>query len=124
MSQTRIHSRKILFLGVVASLVMLMSTLVLPRASATTPDDGSVLPFPPTPMASVAKPRLQDSTMKWPDEPQRLPKDTPNILIVMLDKHAFQGHQADGLLLRRYAQSDGRLVAEAYQARQDFGQPR
>jgi hypothetical protein len=28
---------------------------------------------------------LQDSTMKWPEIPQRLPKDAPNILIVMLD---------------------------------------
>ena len=38
-------------------------------------DDGSVLPFPPTPMDSVANPRLQDSTMKWPADPQRLPAD-------------------------------------------------
>jgi arylsulfatase A-like enzyme len=52
-------------------------------------DDGSVLPFPPTPMASVVKPRLQDSTMKWPDDPQRLPEDAPNILIVMLDDTGF-----------------------------------
>ena len=57
---------------------------------AATPDDGSVLPFPPTPMsASVAKPRLQDSTMKWPAQPQRLAKDAPNILIVLLDDIGF-----------------------------------
>ena len=30
------------------------------------PADGSVLPFPPAPMAGVAAPRLQDSTMIWP----------------------------------------------------------
>ena len=52
-------------------------------------DDGSVLPFPPTPMESVVKPRLQDSTMKWPRQPQRLPEDAPNILIVLLDDVGF-----------------------------------
>jgi len=51
--------------------------------------DGSVLPFPPTPMAGVAKPRLQDSTPKWPAQPQRLPKDAPNILIVLIDDVGF-----------------------------------
>lgn len=48
-------------------------------------DDGTTLPFPAAPMASKAERRLQDSTMKWPDEPQRLPDDPPNILIVLLD---------------------------------------
>ncbi len=40
-------------------------------------------------MAGEAKPRLQDSTMKWPDEPQRLPKDAPSILIVLIDDVGF-----------------------------------
>lgn len=52
-------------------------------------DDGSVLPFPPRPSVGVTKPRLQDSTMKWPAEPQRLPKGAPNILIIMLDDVGF-----------------------------------
>jgi arylsulfatase A-like enzyme len=53
-------------------------------------DDGSVLPFPPTPLSeSVAAPRLQDAKMKWPAQPQRLPKDAPNILIVLLDDVGF-----------------------------------
>lgn len=52
-------------------------------------NDGSILPFSPTPMSSVVKPRLQDSTMKWPAEPQRLAKDAPNILIVLLDDTGF-----------------------------------
>ncbi|MFY9944133.1 MAG: sulfatase-like hydrolase/transferase, partial [Desulfobacterales bacterium] len=56
---------------------------------AAAPEDGSVLPFPPTPMAGVAKPRLQDSTMQWPEMPQRLPKGAPNILIVLLDDVGF-----------------------------------
>ncbi len=33
-------------------------------AEVAVPDDGSVLPFPPPASSSVAKPRLQDSTMK------------------------------------------------------------
>lgn len=53
------------------------------------PKDGSVLPFPPTPLKSVIEPSLQDSTMQWPDEPQRLPADAPNILIVLLDDVGF-----------------------------------
>jgi arylsulfatase A-like enzyme len=89
MSRTRIRSVSVRGLGSVAFLVTLMSALVLPRASAATPDDGAVLPFPPTPMAGVDKPRLQDSTMKWPEAPQRLPKDAPNILIVLLDDVGF-----------------------------------
>jgi arylsulfatase A-like enzyme len=58
-------------------------------AMDTTASDGSVLPFPPVPMAGESKARLQDSTMKWPEQPQRLPKDAPNILIVMLDDVGF-----------------------------------
>lgn len=65
-------------------------------ASAATPNDGSVLPFPPEPMAGVTKQRLQDSTMKWPEQPQRLPKDAPNILIVLLDDVGFGVSEAFG----------------------------
>jgi arylsulfatase A-like enzyme len=56
---------------------------------APVPSDGSVLPFPPTPMAGVAAPRLQDSTMIWPEEVQPLPEGAPNILIVLLDDIGF-----------------------------------
>jgi arylsulfatase len=58
-------------------------------ASGATPNDGSVLPFPPTPMESVTRPRLQDSKMKWPAPPRRLPKDAPNILIILIDDVGF-----------------------------------
>ena len=53
------------------------------------PTDGSVLPFPPEPMAGTAARRLQDSTMQWPAPVQRLPEDAPNILIVLLDDVGF-----------------------------------
>lgn len=52
-------------------------------------DNGEVLPFPPTPMASKTAPKLQNSTMKWPEEPKRLPEDAPNIVIVLLDDVGF-----------------------------------
>jgi arylsulfatase len=61
----------------------------LVAGAAPPPTDGSVLPFPPQPMAGVAKPRLQDSTMKWPAPVPHLPKDAPNIVIVLLDDVGF-----------------------------------
>jgi arylsulfatase len=68
--------------------VLLYPLIAWPVAAAG-PDDGSVLPFPLVPMESVIKPRLQDSTMKWPASPQRLPKDAPNILIILIDDVGF-----------------------------------
>ena len=53
------------------------------------PKDGSVLPFPPQPMDSIVKPRMQDSTMKWPAPVKRLPDGAPNVLIVLLDDVGF-----------------------------------
>lgn len=64
--------------------------------SLATPNDGSVLPFAPTPMASTVAPRLQDSTMKWPELPKRIPDNAPNILIVMLDDVGFGVSEAFG----------------------------
>lgn len=74
--------------------------LVAASHAASAPDDGSVLPFPPRPMAGVAKPRLQDSTMKWPAPAQRLPKDAPNILIVLLDDVGFGVAESFGGMVR------------------------
>ena len=51
--------------------------------------DGSVLPFPPTPSASTAGVTLQQSKHKRRVEKSRLPKDAPNILIVLLDDVGF-----------------------------------
>jgi len=56
---------------------------------APTPNDGSVLPFPPTPSASVAGPTLQESKHQRRVEPDRLPKDAPNILMILLDDVGF-----------------------------------
>ena len=72
------------------SLLILTLLALTTAAVAETTNNGSVLPFPPTPMSdSVAKPRLQDSKMQWPQEPSRLPADAPNILIVLIDDVGF-----------------------------------
>jgi arylsulfatase len=89
MSGTFMHSGSIRFLEAVACLIMLLLALVPTQVSAATPDDGSILPFPPTPTASVAGATLQDSTMTWRKEPQRLKPDAPNILIVLIDDVGF-----------------------------------
>ncbi|WP_246146478.1 sulfatase-like hydrolase/transferase [Rubripirellula lacrimiformis] len=60
-----------------------------PLVAQSQPSDGSVLPFPPQPMAGITKARMQDSTMQWPEQPQRLPKDAPNVLVVLIDDVGF-----------------------------------
>ena len=78
--------------------------------SVSSRQDGSVLPFPPTPSASVAGPTLQESTMKWRVEPTRLEPGAPNILIVLIDDVGFGlpdtfGGEAHTPTLSRLAQS-------------------
>ncbi len=58
-------------------------------ARSDDPADGSVLPFPPTPSASVAGQTLQESKHARRVEPSRLPKDAPNILVVLIDDVGF-----------------------------------
>lgn len=65
------------------------ATVMTDLVCAAAPNDGSVLPFPPTPSASVAGETVQESTMKWRTEPQRLKPGAPNILIVLLDDVGF-----------------------------------
>jgi len=61
----------------------------LVAVTAAQAGDGSVLPFSPEPSASVAEPRLQDSKHKRRSEQSHLPKDAPNILIILLDDVGF-----------------------------------
>lgn len=55
------------------------------QAADTRPDDGSVLPFPASPMGGTVGETLKESVHKWREEKRRLPEDAPNIIIVMLD---------------------------------------
>lgn len=47
--------------------------------------DGGTLPFPPVPSASVAGRTLGESSYAARPVPRRLPADTPNIVIVLID---------------------------------------
>ncbi len=60
-----------------------------PVKPVATPVDGSVLPFPPTPSASIAGPTLQESKHQRRQEPNRLRPGAPNILIVLIDDAGF-----------------------------------
>ena len=73
-------------LTLLAAVSYILVTAVTVAAAA---GDGSVLPFPPTPSASVAGQTLQESRMQRRVEPDRLPKDAPNILIILLDDVGF-----------------------------------
>jgi arylsulfatase A-like enzyme len=75
--------------GVKALVSATLALLLLQNVATAAPDDGSTLPFPPTPSASVAKPRLQDSTHHRRVEKEHFPKDAPNIVIILLDDVGF-----------------------------------
>jgi arylsulfatase A-like enzyme len=51
--------------------------------------DGSVLPFPAKPSTSVTGPTLQESKLTPFPAESRLPKDAPNVLIIMMDDVGF-----------------------------------
>ena len=72
-----------------AIISAIAACICAPALAAAPPDDGSVLPFKPTPSASVAAPRLQDSKMMRRVEQNHLPKNAPNILIILLDDVGF-----------------------------------
>lgn len=74
-----------------ASLAILALLLGVAPCStaASAPDDGSVLPFPTTPSASVAGRTLQESTHRRRVEATHLPKDAPNVLVILLDDVGF-----------------------------------
>lgn len=69
------------------ALSLLLETTALPAMAQD--QDGSALPFPPVPSASIAGPTLDDSTMNRREEPNYLPEDAPNILIILLDDVGF-----------------------------------
>ena len=58
---------------------------ILGLVLAATASAQDVLPFPPTPSASIAGLTIQDSTYKKRVEPKRLADGAPNILIILMD---------------------------------------
>lgn len=74
------------------SFAMLLSFCFLGQSSMAMAEpvaDGSVLPFPAVSSASIAKPTLQASTHQRRAQPNHLPANAPNILIVMMDDVGF-----------------------------------
>ncbi len=81
--------RPLVLLGILICLQAMALELSAGRAAAAQAGDGSVLPFPPVPSASVAAPRLQDSKHQRRAQPQHLKPDAPNVLIILLDDVGF-----------------------------------
>jgi len=86
------------FLNLVLAICLIAGALGPAQATdpASAPVDGSILPFPPVPSASIAGPSLQESKHVRRQEPQRLPADAPNILVVLLDDVGFGQPEAFG----------------------------
>jgi len=72
-----------------ALLLVPMGTAVAQRVQKAAAADGSVLPFPPAPSASIEARRLQDSKHVRRVEPRHLDKDAPNVLIILMDDVGF-----------------------------------
>lgn len=77
-----------------------------------------VLPFPPEPSGSVAGRTMQDSTYSPLPKVSHLPKDAPNILIVLIDdvgpgQTDTYGGKILGLRLNRYALGRDRLLRKS-----------
>ncbi|MBP0021489.1 MAG: arylsulfatase [Cyanobacteria bacterium SBLK] len=82
-----------------AIAVSLLWGAISPPVLAQTADctvEGACLPFPPVPSASNAEETLQESTMIRREEPNYLPDDAPNILIILLDDVGFGQAEAFG----------------------------
>jgi len=77
--------------GLMLFAIVGLTPALTPATAAETspPSDGSVLPFPPVPSASVAGPTLQESKHVRRAEPNHLPAGAPNILVVLLDDVGF-----------------------------------
>ena len=68
---------KLTFLKIITSAVMFCLTNLIYAQE--------VLPFPPTPSASEAGLTMQTSTYNKRVDPERIAKDAPNILIILID---------------------------------------
>ncbi len=72
------------------SIILVLFACQAPeQADAVTPDSGSVLPFPPAPSASTAGESLAESKHVRRSANNHLPKDAPNIVIILMDDVGF-----------------------------------
>ena len=71
-------------------IIGLYTEFFVQRATAAeSAEAGEVLPFPRAPMGGTVGPTMQQSVHKWREQPRHLPRDAPNILIIMLDDAGF-----------------------------------
>ena len=80
---------RLLTVALALCLVAAAFSPVQAAEKSAAPADGSILPFPPVPSASVAGPTLQESKHQRRQEPNHLPVGAPNVLIVLLDDVGF-----------------------------------
>ena len=84
------NSAALIAIAVLSAASPFFTTMaVAQRAQPAATADGAVLPFPPVPSASIAAETLQESTHQRRAEPDHLPKDSPNIVIILLDDVGF-----------------------------------
>ena len=87
----RVITRKIAALLIAAATfpIVLPTVAIAQHSQNAGAADGSILPFPPVPSASIAAETLQESKHQRRVEPSHLPKDSPNIVIILLDDVGF-----------------------------------
>jgi arylsulfatase A-like enzyme len=73
--------------GQALALVFLVGGCAAP--GPTGQEDGSILPFPPSPSASTTGRTLQTSVHQRRTEPRRLAVDAPNVLVILMDDVGF-----------------------------------
>lgn len=81
-SVTRVSFSQFFNNGKVFILLFLLGSVINLHAQ-------DVLPFPPVPSASIANETLAQSTHKRRAQPEHLPKDAPNIIIILMDDVGF-----------------------------------
>lgn len=81
-SVTRVFFSQFFNNGKVFILLFLLGSVINLHAQ-------DVLPFPPVPSASIANETLAQSTHKRRAQPEHLPKDAPNIIIILMDDVGF-----------------------------------
>jgi hypothetical protein len=81
--------KKLFILWVASSFLFACQQTENKSGTVSTETNGAVLPFPPVPSASTAGESLSESKHVRRAEPNHLPKDAPNILIVLMDDVGF-----------------------------------
>src|SRR4051794_2340919 len=79
----------ITFASISSCVAVLLLGMSASFAQERAVSDGSVLPFAQPPSKSVAGPTLRESKLAPFPAESHLPKDAPNILIIMLDDVGF-----------------------------------